>query len=144
MQNSDLHNRNRWQRTNPKSARQPFETRRDWAILYPVRNKTRGWQCDYAGVVTLSSRDSRFWINVWSDSEGFRIKLKAKDGNTQTSVSRLVPIAPERYTGLLLLNSDTAGLRESCCLRACLRKKAQGLLEVHFEAVEHKEESCCE
>ena len=120
-----------------RTRSQPCESRANWAILYPSRNKRESWQSDFTGVVKLDIVNRRFWINVWS-GDIYRLRLCEKDGPVKTSVCQLSPVDPGRYTGRLLLSDE-----DSSCqflLRVWLRETGHPLLEVHIEVISQKED----
>jgi uncharacterized protein (DUF736 family) len=41
-----------------------YETRRNWAMLYPAKKKSGDWQADYIGVVVIDG--AKFWISAWN------------------------------------------------------------------------------
>ena len=41
-----------------------YETRRNWAHLYPAKRKSEDWQPDYTGVTVIDGQ--KFWVLAWS------------------------------------------------------------------------------
>ena len=40
-----------------------YETRQNWAMLYPAKKKSGDWQADYTGVTVLDGR--KYWVLAW-------------------------------------------------------------------------------
>jgi hypothetical protein len=116
--------------------KQAYEPRADRAFLYPVRHKREPWQSDFSGVVRLSATGARYWANLWI-SDPYRIRLSEKDGLLKSTVCRLSPLGPGRYTGRLALCDK--GSSHQCLLRVWLHETDQQWLQVHFETILEKE-----
>ena len=62
----------------------PVESRRDNCVCYPNRKKTKDWQADWIGVVTMED-SQKYWVFLYerTNDNGDRyycVKLKAKEG----------------------------------------------------------------
>jgi len=124
------------QRTNTYQ-KQSYESRPDWAFVYPVRNKRESWQSDFCGVVRLTITNRRYWVSVWSNGI-YRLRLSEKDGRLKTQIYRLSALGPDRYKGELLLPDDASSSQFR--LRVHLRETDQRWLEIHFETISQKED----
>jgi hypothetical protein len=119
-----------------KNVAQPHESRPNWAIAYPPRNKREDWQADFAGVIRLAESGKLFWVNVWEHPGGlsqprhFGLSIKAK-GSTEKPVRGLLTTTadhPERYTGSLQLSDGTRYI-----VTLWEDDQPAQLLSVHFE-----------
>jgi hypothetical protein len=85
----------------------PYESRKDWAVLY-ANCKRHDWMADSSGIVRLTATGALYWVNVWEQPGHFALKLKPKEGGGGSVGCRLWTAAdhPERYQGTLLLSDE--------------------------------------
>jgi uncharacterized protein (DUF736 family) len=41
-----------------------YETRRNWAVLYPNKRKSEEWQADFSGITVIDGQ--KFWVLAWN------------------------------------------------------------------------------
>jgi hypothetical protein len=123
--------------SNTVSRPKQYEDRVDRALLYPTRNKRESRQSDFTGVVRLSGKGKRYWVNVWA-SDTYRLRLSERSGLLKTPICRLAPVGPDLYRGGLALSDEDSS--RQFMLHVDLQETGQRLLEIRFDAVARRAE----
>ena len=89
------------------SHRHCVESRINWTLCHPAKQKTQSWQSDFIGVVHLSrpSPSGHFWVGIFlGDGVPIRLRLQEKNGLKDSFFCDLRPAPFGRYEGRLVIS----------------------------------------